>query len=104
MKENWKSRISDFEYAGDNSLKMHIFCVQNVKSSFAVIGLVNETTNVPRNHTYFFLLRNALSSANFRFAHLCPWLSAMTTQTHLASLKFAMKKLLFSVKFDQLWY
>ena len=49
-----------------------------------------------------FLLRNALSSANFRIAHLGPWLSAMTSQRRLASLKFAMKKLLFSAKFDQL--
>ena len=40
-----------------------------------------------------FLVRNFLSSKNFRIAHLGPWLSAMTSQRHLASLKFTMKKI-----------
>ena len=47
MNENWKLRLCDFECKGDNSLKMRIFCVQNVKSSFAVMELVNEVANVP---------------------------------------------------------
>ena len=51
MNENWKLRLCDFECARDNSLKMRIFCVQNVKSSFAFIGLINETANVPWNYT-----------------------------------------------------
>ena len=48
----------------------------------------------------FFLLRNTLLSANFRIAHLGPWLSSMTSQRRLASLKFAMKK--FTI-FGQIW-
>ena len=49
MNENCKLRLCDFECAGDNSLKVRIFWVQNVKSSFAVMGLLNEVANVPWN-------------------------------------------------------
>ena len=79
-----------------------IFYVQNVKSSYAVMGLVNEWPPHPET-TLILLLRNALSSANFRIAHLGPWLSTMTSKIRLASLKFAIK-ILFSAKFDQLSY
>ena len=54
MNENLKLRLCDLECMGDNSLKMRIFCVQNVKSSFAVMGLVNEVANIPWNYTEFF--------------------------------------------------
>ena len=81
--------------------KICIFCVQN----FTAMGLVNEMGNVPWKYTFkICLLRNALSSANFRIAHLGPWVSAMMSQSRLAFLKLALKKSLFSAKFDHLLY
>ena len=67
------------------------FLCANVKSSFAVIGLVNDTANVPWNSLNP-LLRNAFSSANFQIAHLGPWLSALASQRRLDFLECTMKK------------
>ena len=35
---------------GDNSVKMRIFCMQNVKQIFADLWLKNEVDDVPADH------------------------------------------------------
>ena len=50
MNRNIELRLRDFLCAGDNSVKMRIFCIQNVKQIFADLWLKNEVDDVPADH------------------------------------------------------
>ena len=50
MNRNIELRLRDFLCAGDNSVKMRIFCMQNVKQIFADLWLKNEVDDVPADH------------------------------------------------------
>ena len=50
VNRNIELRLRDFLCAGGNSVKMLIFCMQNVEQIFADLWLKNEVDDVPADH------------------------------------------------------